>query len=199
MNISASASTSASASNGGYTVHDFIRKSGSPASPNTAGDSSLHRGSEASAPSIIRDPVGIANDGGWTFIETLIVIGIILILTATVGFMGFRYLDKAKTVSARSQIETFSLALEAYYLDCASYPSQDQGLSALWQKPSAEPVPPGWRGPYIGKPVPKDPWGNDYEYTVPGPNGPPFGIRSFGADGREGGEGNDQDQSSWEN
>lgn len=138
-------------------------------------------------------------EGGWTFIETLVVIGIILILTASVGFMAFRYLEKAKNVSARSQIETFSLALDAYYLDCGRYPTAEQGLGVLWERPSTEPIPAGWNGPYLSKKVPLDPWGAAYEYIVPGQNGLPFGIRSLGADGREGGEGNDADVSSWEN
>lgn len=143
----------------------------------------------------------LRDEGGWTFIETLIVIGIILILTATVGFMAFRYLDKAKTVGARSQIEAFSLALETYRLDCGSYPDQEQGLAALWKAPSrsADPEAGGWRGPYLAKPVPADPWGGMYEYRVPGPEGLPFGIRSLGADGKEGGEGKDEDIASWEN
>lgn len=137
-------------------------------------------------------------EGGWTFIETIIVIGIILILTSSVGFMAVKYLDKAKTVAAKSQIETFGLGLDAYFLDCGNYPSSDQGLSALWEKPSSEPLPAGWNGPYVNKPIPKDPWGNPYEYTVSGNNGLPFGIRSFGGDGREGGENNDADIKSWE-
>jgi general secretion pathway protein G len=113
--------------------------------------------------------------------------------------MAFRYLDTAKQAATKSQIETFGLALNAYLLDCGRYPSKDQSLDALWQKPVLEPVPSGWNGPYVNKSIPKDPWGNAYEYTVPGPNGLPFGIRSFGADGTEGGEGNAKDISSWEN
>lgn len=138
------------------------------------------------------------SEGGWTFVETLVVMGIILILTASVGFMAFRYLDKAKTVAAKSQIETLSLALDGYYIDCGQYPAQEQGLAALWEKPSTEPVPAQWNGPYITKAIPLDPWGNAYEYTVPGKNGLPFGIRSFGADKTEGGTGINGDISTWE-
>lgn len=137
-------------------------------------------------------------EAGFTFIETLIVIGIILILTASVGFMAVRYLDKARYVAAKSQIESYSLALDAYYLDCGRYPTADQGLAALWEKPVMEPLPKGWNGPYVNKPVAADPWGNAYEYSVPGPNGLPYGVRALGADGMEGGEGNDRDASSWE-
>lgn len=136
-------------------------------------------------------------DGGWTFIETLIVLGIVLILTATVGFMAVRYLQKAKEVAARSQIETFSLALEAYYLDLGSYPGTDQGLDALWEKPGGSSGSGAWTGPYIAKKVPLDPWGHKYAYKTPGPNGLGFEIVSYGADGSEGGEGNDADIASW--
>jgi general secretion pathway protein G len=137
-------------------------------------------------------------EAGWTFVETLVVIGIVLILTGTVGFVAFRYLDRAKQAAARTQVETLSLALNAYLLDCETYPTEEQGLNALWQKPVIEPVPSGWQGPYVGKKIPTDPWGNEYEYQVPGPNGLPFGVRSFGADGVAGGEGNAADVASWE-
>ena len=144
------------------------------------------------------DTAGTCLDDGWTFIETLIVIGIIFILSSSVGFMAVRYLDKAKTVSARSQIETYSLALDAYYLDCGTYPSADQGLESLWEKPTSSPEPEHWDGPYVNKPISKDPWGNPYQYNVPGPNGLSVGIRTLGADGTEGGEGVNADVTSWE-
>ena len=137
-------------------------------------------------------------EAGWTFIETLIVIGIILILSGTVGVMAFRFFDKAKEASARTQIENLTLALSSYLFDCRQYPSQQQGLEALWQKPVLEPVPARWDGPYVDKPIKADPWGQPYEYSAPGPNGLPFGIRSFGADGQEGGEGAERDIVSWE-
>jgi general secretion pathway protein G len=127
------------------------------------------------------------------------VIAIILILMSAVGFMAFRWVDRAKVVTAKSQIETLSLALNAYALDCKQFPSQEQGLDSLFTKPSLEPVPAGWAGPYVEKKVTTDPWGHPYEYTVPGPSGLPFGIRTLGADSKEGGEGNDKDISSWEN
>jgi len=136
------------------------------------------------------------SEEGWTFIETLIVMGIILILTSSVGFMAVKYLDKAKTVSAKSQIETFALALDSYFLDCGSYPTADQGLRVLWEKPDAQ-ADGTWNGPYLSKQVPKDPWGNDFQYIVPGQNGLPYGIRSLGKDGAEGGTGNEADVVSW--
>ena len=136
-------------------------------------------------------------DEGWTFMETLIVIAIVLILTSIVGFTGIQYLDRSRTAAARSQVDSFLLALESYYIDCGRYPTEEQGLEALWRKPSIEPVSPNWSGPYIYRRTPDDPWGNQYEYNIPGPEGLPFSIRSFGADGREGGEGKNADINSW--
>jgi general secretion pathway protein G len=132
-----------------------------------------------------------ARPGGWTFMETLIVIGIVLVLTSMVGLMAFRFIDQAKQATAKSQIEVYGLALEAYYMDCRSYPDQSEGLAALWKKPSAAPA--SWNGPYLSKAVSADPWGNSYGYRVPGPNGLPFQIVSLGADGAEGGEGKNKD------
>ena len=130
---------------------------------------------------------------GWTFIETLIVIGIVLILTSAVGFMAFKYLDQAKQATAKSQIETLALALNAYYFDCKKLPATEQGLSVLWTKPAGVD---GWNGPYVAKAIPKDPWGGDYQLKVPGPNGLPFEIISLGADHAPGGTGQDADLSS---
>jgi general secretion pathway protein G len=141
----------------------------------------------------------LGDEGGWTFIETLIVIAIIMILSSSVGFVAYRYVERAKSVAARNQIETYALALDSYFVDCAGYPTQEQGLRALWEKPTVAPVPEGWNGPYVGKPVQKDPWGGEYQYSIPGASGLPFGIRSLGADGKEGGDGKDRDISSWEN
>lgn len=137
-------------------------------------------------------------EDGWTFIETIVVIAIVLILTSSVSFIAFRYLEKAKLVAAKSQIETLSLALESYYLDCGRYPTLEQGLLSLWQRPTIEPIPTRWEGPYLSKRIPLDPWGNPYEYIVPGRSGLPYGIKSLGADGKAGGEGYDADIQSWE-
>ncbi len=139
------------------------------------------------------------NEDGWTFVETLIVISIVLILTSTVGFMAFKYVGKAKIVAARTQIENLSMALDTYFMDNMRYPLEEQGLASLWEKPILEPVPKDWDGPYLKKNLAKDPWDNDYEYAVPGPNGLPYGISSLGADRNPGGEGDDRDITSWEN
>ncbi len=135
---------------------------------------------------------------GFTFIEIMVAMLILIILIGSAGFTYIRYVSRARVVAAKNQLENFSIALNSYFLDCDRYPTGDQGLQALWEKPVLEPVPDGWNGPYLNKKVPKDPWGNEYEYKSPGPYGLPFGIRSFGSDGMEGGEGNDKDVVSWE-
>ena len=140
----------------------------------------------------------LKNEDGWTFMETLIVIAIILILTATVGFMAINSLEKSRIAAARTQIESFATAIEAYYIDCGNFPTTEQGFGALRKKPETAPSSENWSGPYIYKDVPKDPWGYEYEYTSPAPDGSPYGIRSFGADGIEGGENKNADIKSWE-
>lgn len=132
---------------------------------------------------------------GWTFIETLIVMAIVLILTAAVGFSAIKQIDKARIVTAKSQLETFSLALDSYYMDVGNYPTQEQGLEVLFKSPADVN---NWDGPYLSKAVPKDPWGNEYVYLIPGENGLPYGILSYGKDGMEGGDGKDADIKTWE-
>jgi general secretion pathway protein G len=140
----------------------------------------------------------IKMDKGFTFIETIVAIAIILILSGVVGFSAFRYVERARTASCRSQIDVFRLALQSYYLDCGQFPSEAQGLLSLWEKPILAPVPPNWNGPYIERRIPKDPWNNDYVYKNPGENNLPFSIMSYGADGRTGGEGANADIYSWD-
>jgi general secretion pathway protein G len=138
------------------------------------------------------------NQAGFTFIEIMVAMIILFLLIGVSGFTYMRYISKARTVAGKNQIEIFSIALNSYFLDCGARPTAEQGLEALWEKPILAPVPSKWAGPYLSKRVPPDPWGNEYEYKQPGPHGLPFGIRSFGADGLEGGEGNNQDLVSWE-
>lgn len=138
------------------------------------------------------------NQAGFTFIEIMVAMMILFILIGSAGFTYIRYVSKARVVAAKNQAQSFSIALNSYFLDCGRYPTTEQGLKALWEKPILEPVPKGWDGPYLNKKVPIDPWDKEYEYKVPGPHGLPFGIRSFGADRMEGGEGKDRDLCSWE-
>ena len=137
-------------------------------------------------------------DEGWTFIETIIGIAIVLLLSAGVGVVAVKNLEKANVTAAKSQIGDFKLALEMYRQDCKRYPTMEQGLEALWEKPILSPVPVNWNGPYIDKMLPLDPWDGEYIYSVPGENGLPFSISSYGADGVPGGENLDRDIHSYE-
>jgi general secretion pathway protein G len=136
-------------------------------------------------------------DKGWTFVETRIVIAIALMRTTMVGLTAFKQVGRARRVKAQTEIENASLALTTYYLDCGIYPSEEQGLKALSEEPSSSPQPEGWSGPYLSRLITTDPWGREYIYSVPGQGGHPFGIISYGADGMEGGEDEEQDIKSW--
>ena len=139
------------------------------------------------------------NEEGFSLIEILIGIAIILILMTSVGFAIMGNVGRARRVAAKDHVRTLALALDAYMLDCGRYPTEDQGLKALVEKPILSPVPKNWNGPYIQTlTIPIDPWSNEYEYMVPGPGGLPFGIRSYGADAIEGGQDNDKDITTWE-
>ena len=139
----------------------------------------------------------LKEEGGWTFLETLIAIAVIVTLTGTVGVVGLRFLSQAKRLAARSQIESYAVAINAYAMDCGTVPTEGQGLKALWKKPVLEPVPEGWEGPYVSGEIASDPWGRPYEYRVPGPEGLSFAVLSYGADGRTGGRGDAADVVSW--
>ena len=136
-------------------------------------------------------------DDGFSFAETIAVLAIMLILTAGVGFSAAGYVQKARRLSAESQIEVYRLALQSYYLDCGTYPTDEQGLEALWEKPVLYPVPTGWNGPYVDKEIQKDPWGNDFVYSTRRNRKLPFTVVSFGSDGFEGGDGDAEDIVSW--
>ena len=127
----------------------------------------------------------------------LVVVAIIAVLAAVVAPEIFRNVGDANVNAARSQIEMLSLALDQYRLDNHAYPATDPGLGALRAAPAAGAAP-AWRGPYLRRPVPADPWGRPYHYLSPGradPRG--YDLWSLGRDGREGGEGEDADLTSW--
>src|SRR5215210_7809306 len=97
---------------------------------------------------------------GFTLIEILVVIAVIAVLAALVAPNVFRHVGAAKDAAARSQIEMLGAALDAYRLDNGRYPTTAQGLAALSDEPVSDPRPTNWRGPYLRKRVPPDPWGN---------------------------------------
>lgn len=132
----------------------------------------------------------------FTLIEILVVVVVIAILATLVAPNVFQHVGTARETTARSQIEMFGAALDAYRLHTGRYPTTQEGLAALWTRPVTAPA--TWRGPYLRKALPLDPWGNAYEYTSPGEvNRDGYDLRSLGAEGRRGGEGVDADITSW--
>ncbi len=137
---------------------------------------------------------------GFTLLEILIVITILGILASLVAVKIMDRPGQARTMKARLDIQTLENALKLFRLDNAFYPSTEQGLRALVEPPNTGRIPEHWRkGGYIEKnQVPKDPWGNEYLYLSPGVHNEDFDLWSYGADGEEGGEGEDGDISNWE-
>ena len=135
---------------------------------------------------------------GFTLIELLVVIVVLGVLATLVAPDVFRHVGTAKGATARAQIEMLGAALDAFRLDTGRYPSTEQGLVALWEQPSLPPRPVNWRGPYLRKPVPADPWGASYVYRAPGTESRTgYDLFSLGADGKPGGVGDDADIVSW--
>src|SRR3989442_3205860 len=135
---------------------------------------------------------------GFTLIEILVVIIVLGLLAALVGPRILGRVSEAKSATARTQIELLGLALDNYRLDSGAYPTTEQGLDALQTKPTREPVPLNWRGPYLKKARPLDPLGRPPIYKSPREHNPagydPF---TFGPDGQPGGEDEDADITSW--
>lgn len=132
---------------------------------------------------------------GFTLLELLVVLGIIAMLAGIVGPQVMKHLGESKTKAAKVQVEDFSAALDMYKLDMGKYPTSDQGLQALIEAPEGSKR---WNGPYLRKAkTPADPWQNGYHYASPGAHGK-FDLFTYGADDKEGGEGEDQDINNWD-
>ena len=137
--------------------------------------------------------------GGFTLIELMVVI---IILGLLVGVIGFKFLgrtEEARRTAAGLQMRAFVNALQLYKLDNGRYPLTAQGLEALVKKPSSGIIPRKWaKGGYLeGGKIPLDPWGNPFVFVSPGSDGREIEIKSLGADGQEGGEGDNADVESW--
>lgn len=128
--------------------------------------------------------------GGFTLVELLVVLVILGLVMGLVGPRVLNYLTSSRTRAAALQLSSFKSSLDLFYLDMGRYPSKNEGLSALVTRPGSAQ---GWNGPYLQQQaVPADPWGNAYQYTVPGDKAP-YRILSYGADGVAGGSGADGD------
>ncbi len=132
---------------------------------------------------------------GFTLLELLVVLVVMGLIAAIVTPQVMSMLSGAKSNSAALQIETLSTALNYYQLDVGSYPSDEQGLGALLAAPTEVK---NWRGPYVRKRQHlSDPWGRPFRYRTPGRQGP-FDLYSLGADGKEGGDGENADVGNWD-
>jgi general secretion pathway protein G len=138
-----------------------------------------------------------SSESGFTLIEIMVVVVIMGILAALVVPKLMGRTDDARIVAARQDIATVLQALKLYKLDNQHYPTTDQGLQALITKPTSGPAADGWKtGGYLDK-LPKDPWGNPYQYLSPGLRNE-VDVVSLGADGQPGGTGVDADIGSWD-
>jgi general secretion pathway protein G len=135
-------------------------------------------------------------ESGFTLIEIMVVIAIIGILATLIvpNIMGRP--DEARITAAKHDVGTINQALKLYRLDIGRYPTTEQGLKALVERPTSEPIPQNWKaGGYLGQ-LPKDPWGNTFFYSNPGTRSE-IDIISYGADGKPGGAGTDADIGNW--
>lgn len=143
---------------------------------------------------------------GFTFVETLAVLAISAVLTAGGTVSVAKIIATARKTAARNQIEQYSSALQTYFLDCGRFPTTQQGLWALWEKPVFYPIPEKWDGPYLERKPGVDPWGTNIEYisaegsVMPSevPAGLPYVLICYGADKQKGGSGSGMDIVSWE-
>lgn len=126
---------------------------------------------------------------GFTLLEMLVVLVIIGLIASLVGPRLFDRVDTSKVQVAETQIRMLRGALETFRLEVGRLPSESEGLAVLYTPPTDERARARWRGPYLDEPVPLDPWGNPYQYSIPGRDGMPFALYSLGADGQRGGEG----------
>ena len=137
---------------------------------------------------------GRGRQAGFTLIEIMVVMVIIGLLMALVGPNLIGRSEKAKSQAAAMQIERLGTVLDTFRLDVGRYPTTQEGLQVLVQRPMGVDR---WDGPYINKGVPKDPWDRPYIYRSPGEAGRPYDLYSLGADGAPGGTDNNRDITSW--
>lgn len=132
---------------------------------------------------------------GFTLLELLVVMVIIGLLASYVAPRFFDHIGKAEAKTARAQLDALNKALAAYRLDTGHFPSTEQGLKSLVERPGDEAK---WSGPYLAKALPPDPWDHAYVYRRPGDAGRDYELLSLGKDGQPGGTGENADISFWD-
>ena len=134
----------------------------------------------------------------FTLVQLLIIITVVVVLAGVAAPRLLRQQEKARRTQATNDIDALGLALDIYANHNGIYPSTEQGLKALWEKPIIPPVPSNWQGPYLDKPILEDPWENDYVYIYPGRhNEYDYDLLSYAKDRIAGGKGDNEDIVNW--
>jgi general secretion pathway protein G len=140
------------------------------------------------------DPFARRKRRGFTLLELLVVMVIIGLLAGYVGPKYFSQIGKSEVKAARAQMDALGKALDQFRLDTGHYPTTEQGLVTLVDRPANEPK---WSGPYLSKAIPPDPWGNPYVFIMPGEHGE-YDLLSYGKDGKPGGDGEAAEITNWQ-
>ena len=139
-----------------------------------------------------------SNRSGFTLLELLVVMVILVLLASVVTVVVIKRVEEAKHAKAVTDISTLESGLDQFYLHCGRYPTTEEGLNALRVKPQSDDLG-NWSGPYIKRAVPADPWGKAYIYQCPGEhNTDSYDLYSYGRDGKQGGDGPDEDIVNWD-
>ena len=142
--------------------------------------------------------IGRNETSAFTLVQLLIIIIVVVILAGVAAPRLLRQQEKARRTQTTNDLDELGLALDMYANHNGTYPSTEQGLKALWEKPIIPPIPGNWKGPYLDKPILGDPWDNDYVYIYPGRhNKHDYDLISYGKDAIAGGGGDNEDTVNW--